>query len=190
MAEQVIQKSSKSTPTSLVRRITPQDKALAELIVEVRQVQGWNLQTPGDAKLMASTWKKHLDRSGVRYELYTKLVDMAIDHRKKQILAGLQPTPLTVELLLACFDSYKAQMLDKHRKLKQVLQEIYVVIERVRAGYIPEEVGVVSLLGVGTDEDEGASFKELAERVSARYQQKVDEFLEEHHLVSEGGSTS
>jgi hypothetical protein len=164
-------------------RITPKDAALAQMIVKVRQVQGWNLQPPKDARLMASAWAEQFDRRGISHKLYDKLVDLAVDYRVRQINSGISPTPLTVELMLSCFEVYKSQMFDKRRVLQQTLNNIYQVVERVNSGFLPVEVGRASLLSVGTDSDEHVSdFKELASRISERYEQKVEGFLKEHYL--------
>jgi hypothetical protein len=168
---------------NLVPRITPQDAALAQMVVKVRQVQGWNLQTPKDAKLMASAWKEQLDRYGVSYKLYDKLVDLSVDHRKRQILAGMQPTALTVELMLACFERYRADAFGKRRDLQTTLNNACQVVERVRSGYLPKEVGHAALLSVGTESDDDVEdFEELAGRIIERLQQKVDGFLKEYYL--------
>lgn len=132
---------------------------------------------------MGSAWKQQLDRKGVKPVLYDKLVDMAVDHRTRQISLGQAPTPLTVELMLSCFESYRTQAYARRRQLQQTYNNILSVVERVRAGLVPEEVGTVSLLSVGTETDEEVSgFDELAARVTERYEQKLDGFLEEYHL--------
>jgi hypothetical protein len=98
------------------------DPHMTEAIVLCRQAQGWRLLDKDDMKLMAAAWKQQLDRRGVAPQLYVKMVQMAIDHRTFQIEGGAaQPTPLTVELLLAMFERYKREIYDKYRDLKLAL---------------------------------------------------------------------
>lgn len=169
---------------SLVRRnATPQDIALAEMLVNIRQVQGWNLQPAKDAKLMAMAWKKQLDRRGVDYHLYDKLVDMAVDHRTRQISTGVEPVPLTVELILSCFDVYRSMVLANRQQLQQTIDYVHSMIERVGAGVVPAEVGFATLLSLGTESDESvADFATLSSRILDRLGQRLNEFSEEFYI--------
>lgn len=184
MDEQLIQKRSEAIEKVSARRtVTPQDAALAKMVVKVRQVQGWNLQTAGDAKLMASAWKEQLDRKGVDHRLYDELINMAIDHRTRQIGKGRAPTPLTVELMLACFEAYKTDVYNKRRQTQQIYNNIRSVVERVKAGVLHSEIAMAHLLSTGTESDEEITdFDELATRISERYEQKLEGFLEEYYL--------
>lgn len=153
------------------------------MLVRSRQVQGWGLQPAADARLTASVWEEQLDRRGVDHRLYNKLVDMAVDYRTAQIGRGQQPTPLTVELMLACFEHYKQRTYEEYKQLKVVLDAVKGTQEMVANGFKSKELGLVDLLSVTDIPDHvELDFDDLVGKVIDRLQVKYDGFLQEKYL--------
>lgn len=150
------------------------------MLVKSRQVQGWNLQEPKDAKLTASVWKEQLDRHGVRHELYPKLVDMGVDHRIKQIAAGKDPSPFSVELIIAMHGRYRAEKLEELQRLQREVEYYTSLRHRVAIRELSVDAAL-QLVANFTDQDV-VDWNELIDSIITGLQDKVARFHEEHYL--------
>lgn len=99
---------------------------IAGVINKARTIQGWNLLSPKDTEPLASAWIGQLDRKNVSPQLYDSLLDMAVDRRVKAIRDGENPPPLTVELLLACYEKYRVEKMRERDGLRYRLDRIAV----------------------------------------------------------------
>lgn len=149
-------------------------------MVRTRQIQGWNLQKPEDAKLTASIWKEQLDRYNVRPELYSKLVDMGVDHRIKQIAAGKEPSPFTVELLVAMHSNYRAEKLAEYQRLKHEVDYYTSLRHRVAIRELSVD-DALQLVAQFTDQDV-VDWDELIDSIVDGLQSKANRFMEENYL--------
>ena len=135
--------------------VSKEDASLVQALVKSRLVQGWNLQSKEDAKLTASIWKEQLDRHKICPVLYPKLVDLAVDYRSKEIAQGKHPTPLTVELMIACYHQYRLLKLEELERINANIEYYRSLRHRYHQKDISLEAAVKSArFHEGMDEDE------------------------------------
>jgi hypothetical protein len=91
-----------------------QDKArflrLGGFINKLRTVQGWNMLPPDEVVHLAAVWDEQLIRKGVPESLFDELVNRTVDHRLAFMRRGEQAPAISIELILAVFETYREEV--------------------------------------------------------------------------------
>lgn len=171
---------SESITTLSPRKVSEEDKALVQAMVRIRQIQGWNLQKPEDAKLMGTIWKEDMNRHKIRPELYQTLINMAVDHRVKEISQGKSPTPLTVELLISCYYQYRSLKLEELSQINNRLEYYRSLRHRYQTQQI--ELQAAAKQGKFHGEISEEEFLRVSQEVIDDLEQKKESFKEDNWL--------
>lgn len=167
---------TKSSP----RTISEQDTLLIEALTKSRLVQGWNLQTPADAKLTVSVWKEQFNLHKIRPVLYSKLVDMSVEHQTKEIAQGRQPTPITAALMIQCYHRYRLLKLEELARINANIQHYRSLRHRYQQGDINLEEAVRQ--AKYHKEIEHESFVKNTDFIISELEKKRDMFMEVNGL--------
>lgn len=180
MVKDLTRTRSEITSTSSLRKVAAEDKSLVQAMVQVRQIQGWGLQKPEDAKLMGKIWQEQMNRHNIRHELYSKLVDMAVDHRVLEITQGKRPTDLTVELLISCYHKYRVLKLEELNKINAQID----YYRSLRHRYLEKDISLSKAarqLKFQEDISE-EEFLRVADDVISSLEKKSENFMEDNLL--------
>jgi len=171
---------SESITKSSPRKISDQDTQLVEALVRTRLVQGWNLQKAEDAKLTASIWKQELDRHKINPKIYSILVDMAVDRRTYEIVNSKPPTPLTVELLIACYHNYRDLKLSEYSKLRTSYEHYRDLLHQYKTNQISLEDAVdQARFHKETDKE---NFMSTCAQIIKDLEEKMETFLDDYGI--------
>lgn len=166
--------------SSTEKRLDPKTEAIIDLITKVRMVQGWGLQSPEDARLMSTSWVEQLDRYNIRYEIYPILVDLAVDRRSRQLRKGEMVSPLTVELLIACYGDYRDRIHREKQEKQTEVDHYRNLRHRVDAGELDPELALEQLGAVSGEPD--VDFSEIVDSIILKLQREVDTYLDDHYI--------
>ena len=105
---------------------------LGGIVNKIRIIQGWNMIAPDDAKPIIAVWAEQLDRFNISPELYSTLLDRAVNHRVSMMREGVTPTPLTVELFITTYQQYVSEARQKYSEIIRPIRHEFVELENAK----------------------------------------------------------
>lgn len=94
-------------------------------------MQGWNILGPAETKPVAEIWDEQLERKKVPTALFGELLNRAIDHRLWSLSRGERAPEFSIELILAMYDRYRADILPKLNTLMSGVDQARQEVEWV-----------------------------------------------------------
>lgn len=156
---------------------------IIEIVNKIRYSQGWSSMDEKEASKVAGFWEYHLDRHGVHPELYDIILNKAIDYRIMISKSKDKVPPMSLELFIQIYDSYKEAMFSKLNSLKLVLQQVNYSIYSVenKLETLQEALSKINPISLSYGQGEMVTLKDC-KRFSQWLEKKIETFLQDNYL--------